>query len=89
MSRAYDDAMDERREAAMSRYVAGELHVTEAVLARHPYDLTQLASNDGLVYAWEIRWDNTAPPGVDGSDGFTQIPPDHSVGTIVDWPDDI
>jgi len=60
MSRAYEDAMEQRTDA----YVAEALGITVETLADYPYQLDENTSDDGVVYNWRIEWDEEAPPGV-------------------------
>ena len=61
MSRAYEDAMEQRRD----EYVASALGVSVETLEDHPFELDENASDDGVVYGWRVLWDDEAPPGVD------------------------
>lgn len=81
------EQMYEAREAERDRYIAGELHISDDVLAMHPFDIEENVSDKGLVYSWMIRWDDGPPPGVKADGGVTHIPPHHS--DDIDWPDDI
>lgn len=61
MSRAYEEAMERRRD----EYVAGALGISPDVLDDYPFQLDENASDDGVVYGWRVLWDEEAPPGVD------------------------
>lgn len=61
MSRAYEDAMERRRD----EYFASALSVSVETLADYPFELDENASDDGVVYGWRVLWDDEAPPGVD------------------------
>ena len=61
MSRAYEDAIERRRD----EYVASTLGVSVETLEDHPFELDENASDDGVVYGWRVLWDDEAPPGVD------------------------
>ena len=80
MSRAYEEAMERRRDA----YVAQALGISVATLDDYPFDLDENASDDGVVYGWRVLWNKEAPPGVDanGTSGllWSDIPaaPDES-----------
>ncbi len=63
MSRAYDDAMERRRDG----YVAQALGISVETLDDYPFDLDEHASDDGLVYSWRVLWNDDAPPGVDAN----------------------
>lgn len=87
MSRAYDDAMDDHAEARQAAYVAGQLLISEEVLAQYPYEAERIESDEGVPYYVALTWQNGPPPGVDATAGFTSIAIDHS--DRIDWPDDI
>lgn len=59
-NRQLEDAMERRRD----EYVAAQLGVPIEILADHPYQIAENASDDGLIYSWQILWDDTAPDGV-------------------------
>ena len=61
MSRAYEDAMERRRD----EYVASALGVSIETLEDYPFELDENASDDGVVYGWRVLWDDEAPSGVD------------------------
>lgn len=61
MSRAFDDAMEQRQEAA----IANALGVSVDELSEHPYQLDENTSSDGLVYGVRVLWDRTAPDSVE------------------------
>lgn len=66
MSRAFDDAMEARQEAAIAR----ALRITVDALREHPYEIDENVSDDGLVYSVRLLWSATAPPGVDVSGAY-------------------
>ena len=61
MSRAYEDAMERRRD----EYVASTLGISIEMLEDYPFELDENASDDGVVYGWRVLWDDEAPHGVD------------------------
>lgn len=60
MSRAYEDAMERRRDGC----VASALGVSVGTLEDYPFQLDENASDDGVVYGWRVLWDEEAPPGI-------------------------
>lgn len=66
MSRALDDALEARQDAAIAR----ALGISVDALDEHPYEIDENASDDGLVYSVRLLWSTTVPEGVDASGAY-------------------
>lgn len=65
MSRALDDAEG----AQIDRHVARHLGINLSELSEHPYEIDEVATNDGTPVAWRVSWSESAPSGVRAQGG--------------------
>ncbi len=74
---AAKEQMYENNRAEIDSHVAQELGISTEDLDSHPYELDEHASDDGVLYGWAIRWEDTAPLGVEPIGGVSFIQPLH------------
>ncbi len=70
--------MYESNRAELDCHVAQQLGISTDDLDDHPYELDEHASDDGVLYGWAIRWEGTAPPGIEPVGGVSFIQPLHA-----------
>lgn len=79
MSRAYNDHIDELNDQRERDHIASSLSVDLETLDDYPYTLDHQTTNDGMITALIVSWDDKAPPSVtpysDAGSLWSSIPP--------------